>query len=109
MVKKLDLNIVTKKLRKPTTIFGSWFPLLLWGHSITTWTEFCHFWPPPLLCGQFLYPELGQKQNCFDPPPTPLCLDSFYTLSLDKKKDPPCPRSYCFRNHSDLSLHIAKL
>ena len=28
--KKLDLNIVTKKLRKPTTIFGSWFPLLLY-------------------------------------------------------------------------------
>ena len=28
--KQLDLNIVTKKLRKPTTIFGSWFPLLLY-------------------------------------------------------------------------------
>ena len=33
----------------------------------TTWTEFCHFLtPPPPLCGQFLYPERGQKQRLFD-------------------------------------------
>ena len=38
------------------------------GHSTTTWTEFCHFLtPPPLMCGQFLYPERGQKQTFFDP------------------------------------------
>ena len=37
------------------------------GHSTTTWTEFCHFLTP--LCGQFLYPEHGQKQTFFDPLP----------------------------------------
>ena len=31
------------------------------GHSTTTWTEFCHFLTPPLLRGQVLYPERGQK------------------------------------------------
>ena len=38
------------------------------GHSTTTWTEFCHFFTPLPLCGQFLYPECGQKQTFFDPP-----------------------------------------
>ena len=38
------------------------------GHSTTTWTEFRHFLTPPLR-GQFLYPERGQKQTFFDPPP----------------------------------------
>ena len=39
-------------------------------HWTTTWTEFCHFWPP--LRGQFLYPERGQKQTFLTPPPTVL-------------------------------------
>ena len=39
------------------------------GHSTTTWTEFCHFLPPPPLRGQFLYLERGQKQTFFDPLP----------------------------------------
>ena len=34
------------------------------GHSTTTWTEFCNFLTPPL----------------------PSCVDSFYTLSVDKKR-----------------------
>ena len=38
------------------------------GHSTTTWTEFCHFDPPPLR-GLFLYPERGKKQTFFDPLP----------------------------------------
>ena len=38
------------------------------GHSTTTWTEFCHYLTPIPLCGQFLYPECGQKQTFFDPP-----------------------------------------
>ena len=47
------------------------------GHSTTTWTEFCHFWPPP--------PEWTVL--------------SFYTLIVDKNRHfliPPssCPRSY---------------
>ena len=33
------------------------------GHSTTTWTEFCHFLTPP-----------------------PSCVDSFYTLSVDKNR-----------------------
>ena len=37
------------------------------GHSTTTWTEYCHFFPPPPLRGQFLYPERGQKQAFFTP------------------------------------------
>ena len=40
---------------------------LIRGHSTTMWTEFCHFLTP--LRGQFLYPERGQKQTFFDPPP----------------------------------------
>ena len=44
-------------------------------HWTTTWTEFCHFWPP--LRGQFLYPERGQKQTFLTPPP-PQC----YVLEL---------------------------
>jgi hypothetical protein len=36
------------------------------GHSTTMWTEFCHFLTP-LLCGQFLYPERGQKQTFLTP------------------------------------------
>jgi hypothetical protein len=43
------------------------------GHSKTTWTEFCHFLPPPPpLRGQFLYPERGQKKTIFDPLPSHL-------------------------------------
>ena len=42
------------------------------GHSTTTWTEFCHFLTPPPPCGQFLYPEHGQKQTFFHPTPTPI-------------------------------------
>ena len=38
------------------------------GHSTTTWTELCHFLPPPLPC-----------------------VDIFYTLSVDKKKIYFCP------------------
>ena len=36
------------------------------GHSTTTWTELCHFMPPPWR-GQFLYSEREQKQTFFDP------------------------------------------
>ena len=39
------------------------------GHSTTTWTEFCNFLTPLPLRGQFLYPERGQKQIFFYPPP----------------------------------------
>ena len=46
------------------------------GHSTTTWTEFCHFLTPPLR-GQFLYPELGQKQTFFDPLPPSSCPRSY--------------------------------
>ena len=55
---KLFLSILS--IRGPTYYVS--------GHSTTTWTEFCHFWPPHL-CGQFLYPERGQKQTFFDPLP----------------------------------------
>jgi hypothetical protein len=49
------------------------FSYILRGHSTTTWTEFCHFWPPPpSLSVQFLYPERGQKQTFFDPLPRPV-------------------------------------
>ena len=53
------------------------FSNIIRGHSTTTWTEFCHFFPPPP------------------------CVASFYTLSVDKNRhfltpSPPssCPRSY---------------
>ena len=39
------------------------------GHSTTTWTEICHFFTPPPLRGQFLYPERGQKQTFLTPSP----------------------------------------
>ena len=39
------------------------------GHSTTTWTKFCHFFTLPTLCGQFIYPEHGQKHTFFDPLP----------------------------------------
>ena len=42
---------------------------ILRGHSTTTWTDFYTFWTPPPLRGQFVYPERGQKQIFFDPPP----------------------------------------
>ena len=59
-------------------IFVSWVRRLqciiaLWGLSTTTWTEFCHFWT---------------------------CVESFYTLSMDKKRHfltpslSSCPRCY---------------
>ena len=46
------------------------------GHSTTTWTEFCHFWPPPTLREQFLY--RGQKQTFFDPLPPSSCPRSYW-------------------------------
>ena len=64
------------------------FPL--GGHSITTWTEFCHFL-------------------------TPLpCVDSFYTLSVDKNRHfltpshpSSCPRSYWMPPYS--STHVDQI
>ena len=62
-------------------------PLWVRGHSTTTWTEFCHFWPPLPLSGQFLYPERGQKQPFFDSLPHSSCPRSYwmppmYTCSI---------------------------
>ena len=45
----------------------SYMPILLRGHPAITWTEIFFDPPPPLLRGQFLYPERGQKQTFFDP------------------------------------------
>ena len=50
----------------------SHFGICIRGHSTTTWTQFCCFLTPPgPPRGQFLYPEHGQKQTFFDPPPNP--------------------------------------
>ena len=37
--------------------------------QLHTWTESDIFASPPLLRGQILYPERGQKQTFFDPLP----------------------------------------
>ena len=51
---------------------------LLWGHSTTTWSEFCTFLTSPHLLGQFLYSERGQKQTFFDPLPPSSCPRSYW-------------------------------
>ena len=48
------------------------------GHSATTWTELCHFLPPPPLRGQFLYLKREQKQTFFDPLPPSSCQRSYW-------------------------------
>ena len=56
-------------------------------HSTTTWTEFWHFCPPPL------------------------CLDSFYTISLDNNRISdllPLPPSTCSRSYWMVPRWIAK-
>ena len=47
--------------------------------------NFAIFWPPPLLRGQFLYPEVGQKPTFFDPlsPPPSSCRRSYWMAPFD--------------------------
>ena len=47
------------------------------GHSTTTWTKFCIFYPAPLH-GQFLYLGRGQKTDIFWLPPHSSCLRSYW-------------------------------
>ena len=49
--------------------------LHLRDHSTTMWTEFCHFLTP-ILRGQYLYHESGQKQTFLTPFPPPLILST---------------------------------
>ena len=65
------------------------------GHSSTTWTELCHFLTPPLLRGQFLYPERGQKQIFLTPSPPSSCLRSYRMTPYYKLRG---VRFFCYGN-----------